>query len=292
MMNETSILNIQQFNASFQGEGFYVNHFSDHLKTNHPAISKPHKHDFYLTVFFTTGTGFHEIDFKRYDVQRGSVFFLNPGQTHTWQFSDDIEGYIFFHSESFFNFNFNQNFLAIYPFYLSIRNSPHLLIAEDEMESYISRFENLIDEDVSTDFLKYRKITNIIDGLYIDFSRIYVLNSKNDVFHFKGESERIQQLEQLIKAHFLQEKSPNFYAEKMKISTKQLNRIVHQSLGKTTKMLITESVILEARKLLSTANMSLVEIAEHVGYDEYPYFSRLFKKHTDKTPFEFRSEYV
>lgn len=291
-MNETSILNIQQFNLTFQREAFYVNRFSNHLKDNHPTISKPHKHDFYVTVFFTHGTGFHEIDFTRYDVTRGSVFFLNPGQTHSWEFSDDIEGYIFFHSESFYNFNFNQNFLSIYPFYLSFRNSPHLLIDERKVDGYTPVFESLLLENEREEFLKYRKITNLIDGLYIDFSREYVERGSNYTVDYQRDYERLQHLEVLIQEYYLVEKSPAFYADKMKISNKQLNRIVQKTLGKTVKMLIMERIILEARKLLSNVNGSLVEIAEQLGYDEYPYFSRVFKKHTAKTPFEFRAKYV
>lgn len=67
-----------------------------HLKSSHKHIEKPHRHDFYVTVLFTHGSGVHEIDFQSYDVQPGSLFFLSPGQIHSWELSDDTEGYIFF----------------------------------------------------------------------------------------------------------------------------------------------------------------------------------------------------
>jgi AraC-like DNA-binding protein len=55
---------------------------------------------------------------------------------------------------------------------------------------------------------------------------------------------------------------------------------------------IQEKRIERSQLLLLTTNDSLKEIAEKVGLDNISYFSRLFKKHTGKTPAFFRKEQV
>lgn len=290
-MEKIAILDIHQFDRS-QQPGFYANTVPAHLRENHHAISAPHKHNFYLTVLFTAGTGFHEIDFERFEVRRGSIFFLNPGQTHHWELSEDIDGWIFFHPESFYSLNFSQNTLQDYPFFYSVLNSPHLLLSEAETVDMATRMATIFDEYQHGRPWRTRKIINLVDGLYIDLARTYLAASPETVHHAHMYSEKLRQLETLIDRLYRTEKSPAAYAAKMNISPKHLNRIVQQTVGKTTTQLITERTLLEAKRLLSHGGMNLSEIALSLGYDEYAYFSRLFRKHTSQTPSEFRAAYL
>ena len=44
----------------------------------------------------------------------------------------------------------------------------------------------------------------------------------------------------------------------------------------------------EAMKLIEQNEKSLREISETLGFDNVAYFSKVFKKHTDMTPSEYR----
>src|SRR4051812_926638 len=101
-MEKTATLKIGLFGQDGNDDGFYVNTLSNHLKTSHLHISKPHKHDFYVFVVFTAGYGTHDIDFRRYPVSPGSVFLMAPGQIHSWALSEDVEGFVFFHTADFY----------------------------------------------------------------------------------------------------------------------------------------------------------------------------------------------
>ena len=91
-------LPIEKFDENGLLQAFYVNRFSEHLKKYHSDINHPHKHDFYLTVFFEKGRGRHDIDFNSFPIHPNSVFFLQPEQIHHWEFEEEPEGWIFFHS--------------------------------------------------------------------------------------------------------------------------------------------------------------------------------------------------
>lgn len=82
-----------------------------------------------------------------------------------------------------------------------------------------------------------------------------------------------------------------FYADKLNITTKHLNRITKETLYKTTTDLITEKVILEAKRLLVHSPNTFSSISEMLGFSGYAYFSRVFKSRTGKTPLEFKRAY-
>ena len=88
-MNSISVLHIDLFQSGKNTSDFYFNTMKDHLVSSHKHIEKPHRHDFYVTVLFTKGKGIHEIDFQKYEVSEGSIFFLSPGQVHSWELSED-----------------------------------------------------------------------------------------------------------------------------------------------------------------------------------------------------------
>src|SRR5690606_13987921 len=50
---------------------FYASTIYEHLRRSHLHINKPHKHHFYASMLFTSGSGQHEIDFKSYEVKPG-----------------------------------------------------------------------------------------------------------------------------------------------------------------------------------------------------------------------------
>ncbi|MES2590019.1 MAG: helix-turn-helix domain-containing protein [Bacteroidota bacterium] len=285
MKNVIPVLQIDSFQKSSEETYFYVNTLSRHLKDNKALISHPHKHDFFLTVFFAKGSGVHEIDFQKFDIQAGSVFLLKPGQTHHWILSPDCEGYIFFHGN-----NTLQN-LHDFPFYSYRQNSPEIKLEKELVSEFNMRFKAIFEEYESNFEFKNRQLFNLIDTLYIDLSRLY---EKETIAIQIGKSvylEQLNKLELLIEKYYKTEKSPAKYAEMLFITPKHVNRIVKECLNKTTSDLISERIILECKRLISHSTKSLTEISRELGFDEFSYFSRFFKKMTGKTLTEFKSEY-
>src|SRR5690606_41760302 len=80
----------------------------------------PHRHNFYQLVLFLSGEGDHEIDFKRYDIVPGQVYFMGPGQVHSWNFLSPMTGYIInFDIDYFKSLIFQPDYeerLALYSF--------------------------------------------------------------------------------------------------------------------------------------------------------------------------------
>ena len=290
--NALEVLQMDQFERQTDASSFYCNILSHHLKEHRHIITRPHKHNFFLTVVFTAGEGTHDIDFSQYKVQAGSVFMMAPGQVHCWTLSADAEGYIFFHSQEFFDGYYSGRSVYQFPFFHSTQNTPAIQLQEGDTLQLEERCREMYMEYQQDQDLRYAKLVALTDLVYLDLSRWYKPELDNTKNRGGPYHARIQELWRLVDAHFAEHKSPAYYADRMHITTKHLNRMVKSSLGKTSSDLIMDRVLLEAKRQLMNQKISLAQIADILGYVDYAYFSRLFKARTGLTPKTFRSDYA
>jgi AraC family transcriptional activator of pobA len=290
-MKQFPVLGLVQFSIDDPQIEFYANDLRHHLAHHHTQVSVPHKHNFYLSVLFTAGSGTHEIDFNVYPVSRGSVFFMNPGQMHYWELSEDVEGYLFFHSEPFYNLHFANQTIQGFPFFHSARNPPDLQLDEKVLPGIEHQFGQILQEHKFEKMHKQHKICSLVDSLYIDLTRLYLHSDRPIPVRVNQYAAKLKQLESLIETHYRNVKLPVKYAEWMNMSSKHLNRITQASLGKTTSALILDRVMLEAKRLLVQSKDNLAQVADQLGYEDYAYFSRVFKKACGETPSEFAKRY-
>ena len=283
-MKKYPIYNIQRFNCTSVNSDLYINTFKNHL-IDHSFVEEPHRHSSYVLVFFTKGSGTHEVDFDVFSIQPGSMFFLQPGQMHHWNLSDDVNGFVIFYSQEMYNLYFGQKTIADYPFYSSVDNKPEMVFEVSELKAILPYFESLIVETQSNQLLKQDKIMNLLDIIHIEIARKY---SETHLHEAHSYNVKIKNFEVLLENNFKTEKAPFFYASQLNITLKHLNRICNQMLQKTTTEVITARIILEAKRMLMDKKFTVNEISTEVGFDDYSYFTRLFKKHTGITPTNFR----
>ncbi|MGO3708051.1 MAG: helix-turn-helix domain-containing protein [Mesonia hippocampi] len=288
---KTPVLKIEQFKQLEPLTDFYINTIANHINENKNLISKSHKHNFYLCVLFTKGEGIHEIDFSSYPIKPGKVFFLRPGQTHAWKFTSPPEGYIFFHSKEFYELKFLEHKLKSFPFYYSFQNPPVLTLSKKSVDFLQKKYEEIYHEFQHNEAFRALKIVNLINGIYIDLLREYTATINLEKFISVNYLTILENLEQLINTYFLKEKLPRFYADKLSITTKHLNRVVKETISKTTSELIADRILLEAKRMMVHSDESLTNIASLLEFSDYAYFSKIFKAKTGLTPSNFRKKY-
>lgn len=290
-MKNIHILSISQFNEADFGKEFYVNTIENHIKHTHLHIDAPHKHDFYVTIIFTKGFGKHTIDFETYDITPGSMFFLKPGQIHNWILSEDISGYIFFHTASFFEKDFTRNHIQNFPFFYYNQVSPILNINQEKISFLTSLFKAILIESKTIEVFKAEKILTLIQLVYIECSRLMIGKEQKQENSGNSYARQFNDFQHFVEQNYKSEKSAAYYADKLNISAKHLNRICQNVIGKTTTEYVTERILLEAKREIIHQKKSLTEIAYDLGYEDYAYFSRIFKKHFKENPSEFINKY-
>ena len=285
------VLNIREFEKEELLDDFYSKSFSKHIAENKNHFNIPHSHDFFLCVLFTSGTGKHEIDFSTYPIRPGSIFFLKPGQSHFWEFDETPEGFIFFHTQEFYDFHFFNYKLTSFPFWFTLNNPPVLNLPLGKIERIQKIFEEINSENAQEEPYKRFKLVNLLNLVYIELSREYTGAEMSLRASSPAYIRILGAFEALVEEFFREEKSAKFYADKLYITSKHLNRVTKETLNKTTTDLITERVILEAKRLIVHATNTFSELSEILGYSDYAYFSRVFKSRTGMTPLEFKRAY-
>ncbi len=77
-------------------------------------------------------------------------------------------------------------------------------------------------------------------------------------------------------------------AEKYNISQSNLSTLIKKKLGLSFSEYITARRMKTARELLADENLSIDAIAEAVGYHDYFYFTKVFKKSQGISPSKYR----
>ena len=83
---------------------------------------------------------------------------------------------------------------------------------------------------------------------------------------------------QEIRAHYMEDIQLTGLAAKYNISTGRLSTMIKEELEMNFSEYVSQLRIQRAKELLADESMSIQEIAEIVGYNDYFYFTKVFKK--------------
>jgi AraC-like DNA-binding protein len=286
MAKRVPVYNIKAFGEHNTPE-FYSNILEKHV-ASHTFTNLPHKHDFYLVMLITQGSGTHEIDFTTYKVSPGSVFIMKPGQMHYWKLSKDIRGYVFFHSKSFFEEGFTGIQLRDYPFYRSFQYSPYTKLSLTATKELEVRMKEINEEVKQHKVFKMQSVQLLMSLAYISISRHYKAKQSSGKETYLSKAI---EFEASIDNNFKELRSASDYASLLNISEKHLNRITRVCFNKTSTQLIAERIVLEAKRLLIHTGQQVTQVAYELGYNDKSYFVRFFKKNAGETPLSFLQRY-
>ena len=91
-----------------------------------------------------------------------------------------------------------------------------------------------------------------------------------------------------MRRHFTEDISLTALAEKYNMSTGRLSSMIKEELQMTYSDYIASLRIQRAKELLRDESLSIQEIAEQVGYNDYFYFTKVFKKAQGISPSKYR----
>ena len=81
---------------------------------------------------------------------------------------------------------------------------------------------------------------------------------------------------------------PKDYATLLNMTPNALAKITKEYFNKTLSELISERIIIEAKRELHLTPKTIKEISFELGYEDPFYFSRVFKKNTNISPNKYR----
>lgn len=246
-------------------------------------FEQPHKHDFYMVFFVEKDSGVHNVDFTQYTVNNYQVYFIRAGQVHNWSLDVDTSGFQLMLAADVITIFSN---LGSFPFFE--QSVPSCLSLDkkqfEEFKNHLHEIELVLsDNDVLTKEILLLRLHLMLKLLQKEY-----LNQFPEHDSSTKPEKIIKGFNTLIDDHFNEESSVNFYADKLNITANYLNILSQKYLKMPASDVIKQRTILEAKRLLTSTDLSIKEIGYQLGFNDNTYFSKVFKKYTGKTPGDFK----
>lgn len=261
-----------------------------HYLSLHQDLHFPHKHSFYHLVYFAKGSGHHSIDFIRYPVAPRQIYFMVPGQVHTWDFIEAPDGFIMNFSNNYLHALVeNPRYLDKFTFFSGIASDQVIDIPTAAREKLEQLLETIVDEANGEKQLKDDFVRAAMVQLFIYVSRFVVENGKPQ---HPYNSLLLRNFQKLIEQYYKEKKLTKDYAGMLYVTPNHLNALCKDLTGQSAGELIRNRILLEAKRLLTNAQMTVAEIAAELDFTDNSYFSKFFKKYVGVTPETFRKQFV
>ncbi|WP_129717909.1 AraC family transcriptional regulator [Pedobacter sp. SYP-B3415] len=269
----------------YRQDGLLVSRFGSYAR-RHQHLHQAHRHSFYHLVFFTRASGSHTIDFVNYPLSDGVVYFMAPGQVHSWSFDGEPEGFIVNFASDYYS-RFLQNPAYLENFGIFDPGSGKQVVETDEAlrNKLTVLFEQMLDESKDTQVFHADLVRLLLLEICIWVSRAAGAAVENNPSY--GQ-RLLKNFRQLIDAHFREQKFPHQYAAQLYITPNHLNALCNELTGKSAGTLIRERCLLEAKRMLVNADLSIAGIAAELHFADQSYFGRFFKRHEGVSPEKFR----
>lgn len=265
-----------------------ISRFAAYLDA-HKNLFFPHRHSFFHLVLFTDGGGSHTIDFESFDVKPGQIYFMVPGQVHSWEFEGFMDGYIINFSSSFIqSFLLRSGYFDNFTFLNGNPKDEVVDLPAGQLPEIISLFERIVAEVEKPAVLGSDMVKLLMLQVFILINRC---QGKNDNFGKQGYNHTlIRNFQKLIEQHYIDVKLPKDYADLLYITPNHLNAVCKDVLGLSAGEVIRNRTLLEAKRLLTNPRLNISEIAFNLNFSDNSYFTKFFKKIEGITPEEFRKK--
>jgi AraC family transcriptional activator of pobA len=243
------------------------------LLSGKKMVQELHRHSFFFVLVLPKAVGEHSIDFTPYPVGDGCVFFTRPGQVHQLSLASGTTGYMMAIEKEFYS----------PPARSAGKN--YFLFEPDQVKKLMTLLNIVFQEYVEKQERHQEVIRSVLDVFFVQVLRQDSIGRNADY-----TQEKLDELLALIETEGVQNRQVAYYADKMHLSAWQLNAITKAAVGKTCSELVTDHVLLEAKRHLLATSGQINQIAGQLGFEDTSYFIRFFKKHTGSSPEAFRNK--
>lgn len=167
-----------------------------------------------------------------------------------------------------------KKILNIFTDYTAEQGNPKKLMDMENMADVADKIIELLDADVLCEVL-----CDIIE---------FAVTNQGEAATDSIRSV-VKQAVQFIDSNYFEELSLSSLAQQFNVESSYFSKMFRQETGENLMVYITRLRVEKAKEFMANKEVSLTEIAFMVGYDDYTYFSRVFRKVEGKSPRDYRT---
>jgi AraC family transcriptional regulator, transcriptional activator of pobA len=253
-----------------------------------PDVDDIHMHHFYEIIWVEEGECVQTIDYQTYRLPAGTLFFISPGQVHSFEAWQGLRGGSLFFTADFLLLNQqDQEKLFELTFLDNFHARPFLQPDPAAWSEILHSIELLAREKARPDAAQ-----PILHALL----QVILAQVQRCVTRQQTQPPPRRALllykhyKTLIDQHYKTDKGVSAYADLLCVTQHHLNLVAQQVAGRSASGLIRARRMLEAKRWLSFTDRSVTEIADDLGYFDSSFFAKQFKAETGVSPSGFRVE--
>lgn len=257
-----------------------VKNFIDELVAN-----EPRKLQRAAIVLCTSGSCRVKINLEEYEIKAPQLVTLMPGQVFELLSDiDTLEGYVISLSKRFIDM---INLPGWQHQYMNMFNNPITDIDQDMFVS-LRIFYSILYRAVTNDKNPFRLqiIENLISVFY--YGGVSSFDTEVET-NLKYKNHIVAHFLELVQQHYREERLIQYYAGRLCITPKYLSKLVKDHTGRAAADWIEQHVILDARALLHSTDLSIQQIATTLNFPNQSFFGKYFKRATGVSPKQYRT---
>ena len=241
----------------------------------------------YYKIIYMEKNGSIIVDFVEYSFTENVLLFFSIGQH--FQISKESRGSIIYFNPDFYCIAFHDKELACDGLLFdNVFEMPYLNLSTNLDILFLKLISSIKREINQKDFWAEEMIKTYIKQIIISATRT-LIKSNNDSQIISYDKELARKFSQLVELHYRKHHNVSDYANMLNITPKNLNKKIVSEKQVAPSIIIKQRIILQAKRLLANTTLSIKEIADYLGYEDYSYFVRFFKSQTGLTPLSFRN---
>lgn len=277
-----TLVNPQNGNLAFKLFSFEDDSYFDHIQRN----------NYYSLIWLTKGAGKVKADFSEYEFKKNSLFAFSPYQPFMITATLKLGGMAIQFHPDFFCIHKHQSEVACNGvLFNNIYNPPFIIIDENSASNFKMLINQIQVEMQNPALAQYELLISYLKIFLITASRLKTDQEPKALQAISDLKEPfiLQNLKNVIEKDFKTKHSASDYAKSLNISASALAKITKAHFNKTLTDLISERIIIEAKRELYLTNKTIKEIAYELGYQDEYYFSRFFKTNAEISPQVYRN---
>jgi AraC-like DNA-binding protein len=250
------------------------------------APDEPHNHNFEELLIGIEGALEHFIDFKTSSIQAPFVSFVTKGKVHRL-IPKPVDGKC-----AIWAIRFKSEFIpeTTFQLYSLYHNQANIELEADSCFKRLTTLCELMYDETRQETVDYAIIRQLLSALLTMIEAERKKKLPSDQTLQKSQHISFGNFLNILEENFRRPEGVEFYAEKLFMSSRNLNIICQNILEQSVSEIIETRKLIEAKNLLISTDKTISEIAFELGYNESSYFSKVFKKKSGQSPGEFRDE--
>lgn len=254
-----------------------------------------HMHTQYEMFFFKKGKGCIVTESGKINISRNTLVIIPPNTSHHMMLDDpdEVKGMtVRFHYKKISDRR-RQNTEQLYAFFAnSMPAQNHFLVLKDK---YFSRLYNeFFTESEATPVLASSLIKHMLEGLFLQILRLIhspqKLGEQVPIYSYttialSSDSIIATSIDDFMNSP---ECTLSSLAEHLKMSPRNVQRILRKTYGQTFTERLAEVRLTQAAHLMKTTELSMIEIANRCNYNKYDSFRKAFITMHGISPTQYR----